>query len=63
VTTVEPYTFVIHYPEQITAIFKDKYYQSFHQDYHLIQGLLIKYTNATRFVFLNDFAGEEGSKL
>lgn len=58
----EPNTFVIDSAEQIVQLFNDKYSPKVQEEFQLITGLPIKYTNAPRFVFLNEKAAEEGEK-
>lgn len=61
-TPTEPNTFVIDYPEQLVPIYVDKYSSKLSEDFQMLQGLPLKYTNAPRFVFLNEDAGEAGEK-
>ncbi len=61
-TPTEPNTFVIDYPDQLVPIYVDKYSTKLSEDFQMLQGLPLKYTNAPRFVFLNEDAGEAGEK-
>ena len=53
---------MIDYPEQLVPIYVDKYSAKLSEDFQMLQGLPLKYTNAPRFVFLNEDAGEAGEK-
>ncbi|CDW71296.1 UNKNOWN [Stylonychia lemnae] len=55
-------TFILDFQEQITQIYNNKDSPRLTEAYSEIKGLPIKYTNAPRFVFLNENAGEEGEK-
>lgn len=59
-TPSEPNTFVIDHPDQIVQLYIDKHSPKLQEEYQMMQGLPIKYTNAPRFVFLNEQAVEEG---
>eukprot|EP00347_Sterkiella_histriomuscorum_P016800 403351805 len=61
-TPLESDTFVVDYLEQIVLLYNDKHSSKLAELYNAIKGLPIKYTNAPRFVFLNEEGGDEGEK-
>lgn len=60
---LEASTFVLDYQEQIAQIFNDRNSPKLTEAYAEIKGLPIKYTNAPKFIFLNENATEEGEKI
>ena len=53
-TPTEPNTFVIDQLDQIVLLHCDKKSAPIQEEYQMMQGLPLKYTNAPRFVFLNE---------